>query len=72
MSVVTKESIRLRSLDEASTSDIASMALDAGKNARQKALDADLEVTYIDDDGNIAIDKKMPDGTISTRLKEQE
>lgn len=66
-----KGKFKLRQLSDTPTNEIAESAFEAGKKARDKALNSGLEVTYIDDQGRKAIDKKLPDGTIKTIIQEQ-
>jgi hypothetical protein len=61
----------LRSFSDVSTSEIADFALKAGKEAREKALNAGLEVRCTDDQGRKVIDKKLPDGSIKTTIQDE-
>ncbi|MCB1615255.1 MAG: hypothetical protein KDI30_04500 [Pseudomonadales bacterium] len=67
----TQEGSVLRSFSDVSTSEIAELALNAGKEAREKALDAGLEVRCTDEQGRKVIDKKLPDGTIKTTILDE-
>lgn len=70
-STKTEQGNDLRSFSDVSTSEIAELALNAGKEAREKALDAGLEVRYTDELGRKVIDKKLPDGTIKTTILDE-
>ncbi|WP_020406604.1 hypothetical protein [Hahella ganghwensis] len=68
---VDKDDYELRSFDDVSVDEIAELALQAGKQARDRALNAGLEVCRIDEQGRTVIDKKLPDGTIQTTIQEE-
>ena len=60
-----------KSFSNASIHEIKKLALMAGKQARNNALDAELEIRYTDEEGNTVIDRKLPNGKIETTFQGQ-
>ncbi len=61
----------LKSFANLSGQDIASAALTAGRNARNEALNAGLDVRSTDKQGNTVIDRKLPNGMIQSTIQEE-
>lgn len=61
----------LRSFSDLSGQDIVGAALTAGRNARNEALNAGLDVRSSDKQGNTVIDRKLPNGMIQTTIQEE-
>lgn len=62
---------KLRDPSEFSIDEIASIGLEAGKEAREKALDAGFEVRSTDNEGRKVLDKKRSDGSIERVIQQE-
>ena len=71
VSLAVEKVVPLRTLSDISTKELSNFALQAGKDARERALDAGLEVRCTDNQGRKVVDKKMPDGTIKTVIQDE-
>ena len=59
---------KFKSFSDIPSEELAEIAKDATLAARQESLDAGLEVTSIDEEGNIVVDKKDESGNVVRKI----